>query len=127
MLFIVSLCAFLAACLTLYSGFGLSTILMPVIAIFFPIPIAIAITAVVHFFNNIFKFILLRKGVKWSITFKFALPAVLAAIPGAWLLTYLSDFPSLISYSLFHTLFMITPIKIVIGLLLIIFATLELR
>ena len=73
MLFIVSLCAFLASLLTLYSGFGLGTLLMPVIAIFFPVPIAIAITAFVHFMNNIFKLILLRKNIHWTVTFRFGL------------------------------------------------------
>lgn len=42
--------------LTLFSGFGLGTILMPVFALFFPLPLAISATAVVHFANNIFKF-----------------------------------------------------------------------
>lgn len=127
MLLIISLCAFLAACLTVYSGFGLGTLLMPIIDIFFPLPIAIAMTAFVHFLNNIFKFLLLRKAIQWNATLKFALPAIIAAVPGAILLNYLSDLPPLFSYSLFHTSFTMTPIKIVIGLLLIIFSTLELR
>ena len=65
--FIISLCALLASFLTLFSGFGLGTVLMPVIAIFFPIPIAIAITAIVHLLNNLFKLILLRKNVSESV------------------------------------------------------------
>ena len=47
--------ALAASCLTFFSGFGLGTILMPVFAIFFPLEIAIALTAVVHFLNNIFR------------------------------------------------------------------------
>jgi len=124
---IISLCAFLVSFLTLYSGFGLSTLLMPVIAIFFPVPIAIAITAFVHLMNNIFKLILLRKTIQWPVALKFGFPAVLAAIPGAWLLTYLSDLPPVTSYYFFHILAIVEPIKIVVGVLLIIFATLEWR
>src|SRR3546814_5180859 len=41
--------------LTLYSGFGLGTILLPVFALFFPVPVAVAATGVVHLLNNVFK------------------------------------------------------------------------
>ncbi|OGA86871.1 MAG: hypothetical protein A2Z90_01050 [Burkholderiales bacterium GWA2_64_37] len=47
--------------LTLFSGFGLGTVLVPVFALFFPVPLAIAATAAVHFANNIFKFGLMAK------------------------------------------------------------------
>lgn len=123
--FIICLVTFLASLLTLYSGFGLGTLLMPVVAIFFPLPIAIAITAFVHLFNNIFKLLLLRKQIAWKVTYKFGLPAFFAAIPGAWLLTYLADLQPVTTYYFFHTHAIVTPIKIIIGILLCVFATLE--
>jgi uncharacterized membrane protein YfcA len=52
---IVATAAFLAAGLTLFSGFGLGTLLMPVIAMFVPADVAISVTAMVHFTNNLFK------------------------------------------------------------------------
>lgn len=124
---IVSLSAFIASLLTLYSGFGLGTLLMPVIAIFFPVTAAIAITAFVHLMNNIFKLILLRKHIHWGVTFKFGLPAILAAVPGAWLLTYLSVFQPITTYYIFNILAVVTPVKLTVGILLIVFATLEWR
>jgi uncharacterized membrane protein YfcA len=54
----VSVVALLASLLTFFSGFGLGTILTPVMVFFFPIEVAIALTGVVHFTNNIFKLIL---------------------------------------------------------------------
>lgn len=54
-LVLIGVAAFLTSGLTLFSGFGLGTILMPVFALFFPVPLAIAATAVVHFANNIFN------------------------------------------------------------------------
>jgi uncharacterized membrane protein YfcA len=54
-LMILCLAALIASLLTFFSGFGLGTILTPVFAIFFPIEIAIALTGVVHFLNNIFQ------------------------------------------------------------------------
>ena len=47
--------AVFVAGLTLFSGFGLGTLLMPAFALFLPVPVALAATAVVHLANNLFK------------------------------------------------------------------------
>jgi hypothetical protein len=47
--------AIVVSALTLFSGFGLRTLLMPAFALFFPINVAVASTAVVHLVNNLFK------------------------------------------------------------------------
>lgn len=52
---IISAVAFVVSGVTLFSGFGLGTVLMPTFALFFPLPVAIAATAVVHLANNVFK------------------------------------------------------------------------
>lgn len=52
---IIAVVALLASALTFFSGFGLGTVLMPVFAAFFPVDLAIALTAIVHFLNNVFK------------------------------------------------------------------------
>jgi len=58
---IVSLAALLAAGLTMYSGFGLGTLLLPVFALFFPAEVAVVATALVHGANNVFKASLLGR------------------------------------------------------------------
>ena len=58
---IVCLVALGASFLTLFSGFGLSTLLMPAFALFFPLEAAIAMTAVVHLANNVFKLALVGR------------------------------------------------------------------
>jgi uncharacterized membrane protein YfcA len=123
--FIITITAFLASILTLYSGFGLGTILMPVVAIFFPVTVAVALTAFVHLLNNLFKLAALWRDIDWRVTGRFGLPAILATVPGAWLLTGLADLPELYSYTLAEHAFFITPVKLIIGVLLIIFATME--
>ena len=57
---IISLVAFLAAILTFFSGFGLGTILTPIMMIYFPVEIAVAFTGIVHFSNNIFKLFIVK-------------------------------------------------------------------
>ena len=91
---VISIVAFLAAILTFFSGFGLGTILMPVFAIFFPVEIAIALTGVVHFSNNLFKMSLVGKRADKEVLLKFGIPAILASFAGAWLLLRITRMPS---------------------------------
>ncbi len=88
---------------------------MPVFALFFPIPVAIASVAVVHLANNLFKAILVGKYAKKSVVIKFGFPAALAAAFGAYLLTVFSNWPPLFSYSLFSSDFRVTTIGIIVG------------
>lgn len=53
---VIAIVAFFASGLTFFSGFGLGTLLLPAFALFFPIEIAISLTAIVHFLNNIFNY-----------------------------------------------------------------------
>lgn len=125
MTFVILGAAFLAAVLTLFSGFGLGTILMPVVAIFFPLAVAVAMTALVHLLNNLLKLALLWINVNWPVVWRFGIPALVAAVPGAWLLTHLSALPELHAYTFMGAEAVITPVKVIVGLLLIVFATLE--
>lgn len=125
MIYVLAVVAFLASLLTLFSGFGLGTLLMPVAALFFPVPVAIALTALVHLLNNLFKLGLLWRGVAWPVALRFGLPAVVAAVPGALLLTQLDRYPEIVSYTLFGREAAVTPVKLAVGLLLILFAFAE--
>ena len=123
---LICIVAFAAAGLTLFSGFGLGTILMPVTAIFFPVPVAVAITAVVHLLNNLFKLALLWRRVSVRVLLIFGIPAAVAAIPGALLLDYLSGMEPLARYTLAGSDYAVMPVKLAAGVLLIVFATAEL-
>ncbi|MDP2209216.1 MAG: sulfite exporter TauE/SafE family protein [Bacteroidota bacterium] len=123
---IISVAAFLTSGLTLFSGFGLGTLLMPVFAIFFPIHIAVGMTALVHFANNIFKLALVGREADKLTVIRFGLPAILAAFVGAFLLQWLSDLQPLFSYSVFGNNLQIMPVKLIIAILMLIFALFEL-
>jgi uncharacterized protein len=123
--FIICLAAIVSSGLTLFSGFGLGTILMPVFAIFFPVEVAIALTAIVHFLNNLFKLVLLGRHADGAVVLKFGLPAVVAAFLGARLLLLLSHLAPLVTYELFGKQAEIMPVKLVIAALLILFALFE--
>ena len=124
---IVCLVALGASFLTLFSGFGLSTLLMPAFALFFPLEAAIAMTAVVHLANNVFKLVLVGRKADKQVLLKFALPGIVAAFAGAWLLTYFSELPPIASYAIDQRDFQISVVKVVIGVLMIGFAMIELH
>jgi len=124
--FILCLVAFLTSILTFFSGFGLGTILMPVFALFFPIELAIALTGVVHFFNNVFKLFLVGNKANKSILIRFGIPAIIAAFIGAWILLNITDLPSIFNYTIGSRTFEITPVKLIISIILIVFSVIEL-
>ena len=123
---IVLIAALTASGLTLFSGFGLGTLLMPVFVLFFPIDVAIAVTAVVHFLNNLFKLALLGKHADKDVVLKFGIPAILAAFAGAYSLLMISDLPPLLTYSLGDRILTVAPVKLVISIMMFIFALYEL-
>lgn len=118
--------AFVISLITLYSGFGLGTVLMPVFAIFFPLPVAIASTAIVHLANNLFKALLIGKWANWRVVVWFGVPAAAAAALGAYLLGYVYNFDPIASYFIQGRKFQITTIGLTIGVILILSSLLEL-
>lgn len=123
---IICLVAALVSMLTLFSGFGLGTVLMPAFALFFPIPAAVAATAVVHLANNIFKVLLVGRKADWKVVAEFALPGAVAAVAGALLLEYFSEMPALATYTLSGREHTVTLLKLVIGVLIVSFSLFEL-
>lgn len=122
---LVSLVALLASGLTFFSGFGLGTLLLPAFVLFFPLQPAIAMTAIVHFLNNLFKLVMLGQKADQRTVLQFGIPAVIASFAGAWLLTRLTGFGELASYTLLDRPHTITASKLVIALLMGFFALFE--
>jgi len=120
-----SLAAFFTAGLTFFSGFGLGTLLLPVFALFFPLEVAIGLTALVHLANNLFKLLLVGKYADISIAARFGLPALAAAFVGAAVLLQLTHLAPLVTYHLFGQTLQITPVKLVVAVLMVLFAVVE--
>lgn len=123
---ILSIAAFLISILTFFSGFGLGTILTPVFMIFFPVDLAIALTGVVHFFNNVFKLVLVGGKADRQVLIQFGIPAVIAAFAGAYLLLRITGTHPIFSYVMAGKTFEVFPVKLIISILLITFAIIDL-
>lgn len=114
--------AFGASLLTFISGFGLGTLLLPVFALFLPLPTAVAMTAVVHLLNNLFKFGLLWRSVERAMVLRFGLPSIVGAFAGAVVLERIGRAAPL--YLGLRT--SVDVLDLVIAALMILFSVLEL-
>jgi len=119
---VVGLVSFFVSGLTLFVGFGLGTLLLPVFALFFPIDVAVAATAVVHLANNLFKVGLMYRDAVPRVLLRFGLPAVALAFAGALLLRTLSQQDPLFEWVALGRTAVVTPIELVMGLLIVLFA-----
>ena len=125
MFLIIILVALFASLLTFFSGFGLGTLLLPVFALFFDLETSIALTAIVHFLNNVFKFFLVYKKIDIKIVLIFGIPSLLLAFLGAWLLKLFSGSTPLFTYNLAGHSFSVSIVGITIGILMLLFSLWE--
>ena len=86
---------------------------------------AIGLTAVVHLANNLFKLALVGKFANAGVVLRFGIPAFLAALLGAWVLLRLAHLPPLAAYHFLGRTFQIAPVKLVVAVLMVVFALVE--
>lgn len=79
-----------------------------------------------HLLNNLFKVALIGRRANASVVLKFGLPAIVAAFAGAWLLQQLAQGSMPVRYEAFGRDFVVEPVNIVVGSLLLLFSAVEL-
>jgi uncharacterized membrane protein YfcA len=72
------------------TGFGTSTIMVPVMLLFYPVPQTLFFVGIIHFFGNVWKLLLFRKGVRWRLILSFGVPGIVATYLGASLVFNIS-------------------------------------
>ncbi len=100
---------------------------MPAFALFYPVEVAIAATAIVHLANNIFKAGLVGRKANLGIVVRFALPAAIMAMVGALLLNYFTTVEPVTQYTLAGRDCTVTVVKLVIAVMIMGFAFIELN
>ena len=65
------------------TGFGTSTLLVPVLLSFYPIGQTLLFVGIIHWFGNIWKLLLFRKGFQWKLILSFGIPGIAATYIGA--------------------------------------------
>jgi uncharacterized protein len=67
------------------TGFGTSTIMVPVLASFLPLPQVLLLVGIIHWFGDIWKIALFRSGVRWRLIGLFGVTGVVATVLGGLL------------------------------------------
>lgn len=99
--------------------------MLPAFALFLPAAPAVAATAIVHLSNGLFKGALVFKTAHWPTVLTFGLPAIPAAMGGAFILSLLGEQPTF-WWRAFGYEFTPSAAGVIIGVSLIVFAALEL-
>ncbi|MEG6586790.1 sulfite exporter TauE/SafE family protein [Dendrosporobacter sp. 1207_IL3150] len=76
---------------TLFTGFGVGTIMMPIMSLFFDVKVAIFLAAIVHFFNNVSRLALYREDINWKIIQRFGIVSIVGAFIGSYAQIYLDS------------------------------------
>jgi len=79
----IALITLLASLIGTMAGFGISTIMVPILLIILPLPQTLLLVGIVHWFNDIWKMLLFRKGIRWKLLLAFGLPGIFASFLGS--------------------------------------------
>jgi hypothetical protein len=77
--------SFLSSILGTITGFGISTVMVPIVLLFLPLPETLLLVGVVHWFGDLWKVFLFKHGIHWKILLFFGIPGIITGIGGAYL------------------------------------------
>lgn len=89
----ILLVTFLASGIGTATGFGTSTLMIPVLSLFLPFRSALLFVGIIHLFGDVWKILLFRKGMDWKLFFGFGIPGIAASYIGASMAFHIADFP----------------------------------
>ncbi len=82
-IFWVSLLTISASAIGTVSGFGISTLMVPIMLFFLPYAETLLFVGVVHWFGDVAKLFIFKRGLNWKILLAFGIPGIIAAYIGA--------------------------------------------
>jgi len=92
---LIGILTFLASVAGTLGGFGTSTIMIAVLSLFYPLPQILLLVGAIHWFDDLWKMILFRKGIRWGLILGFGIPGMLASYMGARITIALPEEPLL--------------------------------
>ncbi|HET8574888.1 MAG TPA: sulfite exporter TauE/SafE family protein [Candidatus Paceibacterota bacterium] len=88
---LIALLTFVASTVGTLAGFGISTIMVPTLLFFFPFSVVLIVVGIIHWFGNLWRIIIFRKGFRLRLTLLFGIPGMAAAVVGAFFVSRVSD------------------------------------
>ena len=89
--FLISLLTLVASAAGTVSGFGISTMMMPVMLLFMPVLDALLFVGVIHIFGNIWKVTLFYRGIRWKLILSFGIPGIISSYAGAKVIPFIDQ------------------------------------
>jgi uncharacterized protein len=80
---LLAVLTFVAATVGTVSGFGISSIMIPVMSLFYPISTVLLFVAIIHLTGDLWKIILFKKGADWKLIAAFGIPGIILSYVGA--------------------------------------------
>lgn len=87
----ITLLTVLAGGVGTLTGFGTSTIMVPVLLFFLPLPQTLLLVGVIHWFGDIWKILLFKKGLNWKLILTFGIAGIAASYLGASMVFSVSE------------------------------------
>jgi uncharacterized protein len=81
---VIAILTLIASAVGTITGFGTSTIMVPALAPFLPLPQVLLLVGVIHWFGNVWKLLLFRSGARWRLILLFGIPGLLATVLGGF-------------------------------------------
>lgn len=88
---LIGMLTVLAAGTGTLSGFGTSTIMVPVLLLVYPLPQTLLLVGIIHLFGDVWKLVLFREGIRWNLILAFGIPGAVASYAGARVMLVLPD------------------------------------
>jgi len=82
---LIALLTLVASAVGTVTGFGTSTIMVPVLVSFLPLPQTLLLVGIVHWFGDIWKMLLFRRGARWRLILLFGVPGIAMSVVGGLL------------------------------------------
>jgi uncharacterized protein len=79
---LIALLTLVASGVGTLTGFGTSTIMVPAMAMFFPLSQTLLFVGIIHWFGNVWKMALFREGLRWDLILKFGVPGIALTVVG---------------------------------------------
>ena len=80
---LLGLLTLIASSIGTATGFGTSTVMIPIMVLTVPLPVALLFVGIIHLCGDVWKVILFKKGLDWKLILGFGLSGVAASYLGA--------------------------------------------
>lgn len=90
---LLGLLTLVASAIGTATGFGASTIMIPVLTLFVPAPAALFFVGIIHLCGDIWKVFLFKKGLVWNLVLGFGISGIITGYLGASFSLHAPDLP----------------------------------